>query len=199
MILLKHWLATSFMGLLLSQFAFDALAHEVELTKEAEAAKTVTAFTIPPGKGDHVWFLGQLGTVKSSVEETGAAYGAVLISATPNFAPGAHIHLREDESFFLLEGSMTFFAGDEEFDVTPGTFVFSPKGVPHRFTVTSATPAKWLLFHGPTGDFRRFIQEVGTEAIDPVWPPRAQNVDPADVAEIARKHFIEPVPSTEKR
>ena len=167
--------------------------------QQAESGRTVTPFVVPPGEGDQIWFLGQLGTIKLSVEETGATYGAILITAAAGYAPNAHTHLREDESFYLLEGALRFFAGEREFDVQPGTFVFSPKGIPHRFVVTGDGPARWLLFHGPTGDFRRFIKEVGTQADSPAWPPRALIPDPAAVPAIARKHFIEPSPQAVER
>jgi quercetin dioxygenase-like cupin family protein len=159
----------------------------------ANANDSRQAFAIPGDEGPAVWFLGSLASVKSTVEESGAQWGAIVVSAAPGYSPAPHIHHREDESFYLLEGQLSFTAGSQTFDVVPGTFVFAPMGVDHHFIVTSDAQAKWLLIHGPTGDFHRFINEVGGPASEPHWPPRSAPPDPGKVREIALKHHIEPL------
>ena len=50
--------------------SLDAIAQTDGLDQDAEMANEAKPFTVAPGDGDHVWFLGQLGTIKLSVEET---------------------------------------------------------------------------------------------------------------------------------
>ncbi len=55
-----------------------------------------------------------------------------------------HVHVGEDEMFYLLEGELTVFCGDDQWTVTASSFVFVPRDSPHGFTVTSAGPARAL-------------------------------------------------------
>ena len=178
------------------QPAPDDASEEIEPGPTEPAAKR-EAFMVPKDEGPAVWFLGNLASVKATIEEAGGQWGAIVITGQPGYTPPRHVHHREDESFYVLEGSLRFTAGDQEFDAEPGTFVFSPMGIPHHFVVTSETPAKWLVIHGPTGDFHRFIQEIGGPAGSPPWPPQSARPDPATVREIALKHHIEPFPPAE--
>lgn len=140
-------------------------------SEEPEKAQTVTEqrepFAIPPDGGPAVWFLGSLAQVKATIEESGGPWGALVVTGQPGYAPSPHIHHREDESFYILEGALQFTAGEQRFEAVPGTFVYAPMGIAHSFVEVSDEPARWLLIHGPTGDFHRFIQEVGEPATIP--------------------------------
>ena len=178
----------------------EAPPAEAPVEPQADAVQPMgsrEAFAVPPDGGPAIWFLGSLAQVKATVEESGGQWGAIVVTGAPGYAPVRHIHRREDESFYVLEGELQFTAGDQTFQAGPGTFVYAPMGVPHGFVVVSEVRAKWLLIHGPTGDFHRFIQEVGGPAGDPIWPTEMVPPDPADVREIALKHHIEPVPPTD--
>jgi len=81
------------------------------------------------------------------------AYSMVEITATEARsgwpAPG-HVHTREDESWYVIEGELEFQVGDEEATAAPGTLVYAPRNVPHRYHVSKA-PARYLLFFTPGG------------------------------------------------
>jgi mannose-6-phosphate isomerase-like protein (cupin superfamily) len=64
-------------------------------------------------------------------------------------APG-HVHTREDESWYVIEGELEFQVGDREATAGPGTLVYAPRNVPHRYHVSKA-PARYLLFFTPGG------------------------------------------------
>jgi quercetin dioxygenase-like cupin family protein len=49
--------------------------------------------------------------------------------------PPIHTHTREDETLYVLEGSITAFVGDERIDVDAGSYAALPKNIPHGFTV----------------------------------------------------------------
>src|SRR5512133_3863077 len=51
----------------------------------------------------------------------------------PEGGPPLHRHNREDEAFYVLDGDYTFECGDRVVGASAGTFVFLPKGIPHRY------------------------------------------------------------------
>jgi mannose-6-phosphate isomerase-like protein (cupin superfamily) len=67
--------------------------------------------------------------VKASAECTGGAF-SIVEEIDPLDTP-RHVHEREDELFFVLEGEHVFEIGDEEFRIGPGGTAFGPRGVPH--------------------------------------------------------------------
>ena len=74
-------------------------------------------------------------------------------------APGRrmdeHVHDDEDDSFYILEGEMTFVFGDEAATAPPGTFVLVPPGVSHGFVNDGSVPVRMLNIHAPAGFDRR--------------------------------------------
>ena len=68
-----------------------------------------------------------------------------------------HTHDGEDDAFYILEGEMTFFFGDEDEEAVapPGTFVLAPPGVRHGFRNPGPGPVRMLNVHAPAGFDRR--------------------------------------------
>jgi uncharacterized cupin superfamily protein len=64
-------------------------------------------------EGQALWFLGTLGIVKAAGEHTGGAFGLIDNVLPAGFAGPYHVHRNEDESFYVVEGEMTFYVGDE--------------------------------------------------------------------------------------
>jgi mannose-6-phosphate isomerase-like protein (cupin superfamily) len=61
-----------------------------------------------------------------------------------------HVHHRDDEAWYVLEGTLRFVIGDEEFEAGPGTAVLAPRGVPHAYgNARRGTPARYLLVLTP--------------------------------------------------
>ncbi|WP_292808200.1 cupin domain-containing protein, partial [Nostoc sp. JL23] len=56
--------------------------------------------------------------------------------------PPLHLHRREDESFYILEGTFAFQIGDRTVTATAGWFITAPKGVPHSYKNIGTTPAR---------------------------------------------------------
>jgi quercetin dioxygenase-like cupin family protein len=59
------------------------------------------------------------------------------IMCPAGFGPPPHLHHREDEAFYVLEGQMTVTCGEQTWTATPGSFVLLPRGIPHAFTVAA--------------------------------------------------------------
>lgn len=143
-----------------------------------------TASDVSP-KQDTYWWQGGLMTIKARAEDTGGALGLVEASFPQGFGPPLHVHRREDEAFYVLEGRIRFRQGDEEFVAGPGTWVWGPRGVPHAFKVESER-ARALIVATP-GGFERMFEEGGVPAEDSTDPP-VQEYDP-DAAVAISKRF----------
>ena len=137
------------------------------------------------GEGETVWFLQNRMTLKATAETTGGAFGLVESWIAPGSSPPLHVHRREDESFFVIEGTLRFRVGDDETVVGPGGFVFAPRNIPHTFLVESETPARVLTLLTPGGG-ERFFVEGGRPAEGPGLPPPG----PPDIEKLKRAAAI---------
>jgi mannose-6-phosphate isomerase-like protein (cupin superfamily) len=74
--------------------------------------------------------------------------------------PGLHVHREHSDSFYVLEGELTFAVGPGAERVTagPGTFVAVPPSVVHTFANDGAAEAVWLNFHAPDMGFASYLR-----------------------------------------
>ena len=140
-----------------------------------------SAMTIPAGVGEAVWFTQNRMTIKATAEDTGGAFGLVEAVGPAGSSPPLHVHHREDESFWLVEGRLTVRCGDRTFTAEPGSFTFLPRGVPHTFLVEGDTPARLLSLCVP-GGFEQYFVAAGRPAEDDGLPPNL----PPDVEHLRR-------------
>jgi quercetin dioxygenase-like cupin family protein len=120
-------------------------------------------------EGEAFWLLGMLEVVKISGEHTDGEYGLLEVTVRAGDGSPWHVHPDEDEWFFVLEGEFTVYVGDERLKLTPGSFAFGPKGVPHTF-IGETDGAKALIGFQPF-HFEGFLREVGVPATELVLPP----------------------------
>jgi quercetin dioxygenase-like cupin family protein len=106
---------------------------------------------------DTVWWQGAPFRIKGRKEQTDGALGLVEADFWAGFATPHHVHHREDESWFILEGRMLFQLGDKEFTATAGDFVFGPREVAHRFKALQGG-ARALLLMTPAGLEQMFAE-----------------------------------------
>ena len=144
----------------------DQARTEAMLNAEGEAA--IRTFAHEPGEGEARWWFGLLATIKATKEQTGGHYTLVEVLEPEGEGP-LHVHYREDEGFWVLEGQLTFEVGEETIKAGPGSFVFGPKDVPHRFTVESG-PARLLFILSPAG-FEEFVYATSEPAKEHALPP----------------------------
>jgi mannose-6-phosphate isomerase-like protein (cupin superfamily) len=105
---------------------------------------------IPPGEGHR---LGNVEFLARTVDTPRFNFGIIEIAAGRVLE--AHVHDEEDDAFFIIEGEMTFFFGDEEVSAPPGTFVLVPPGIEHGFRNDGDVPVRMLNLHAPAGFDRR--------------------------------------------
>src|SRR6478672_8815954 len=77
---------------------------------------------LAPGEGVPIWFLRNRMTIKATAATTGGAFGLVESLIAPGFSPPLHVHHRDDESFWVLEGDVTMRCGNRTFRASPGSF-----------------------------------------------------------------------------
>lgn len=114
-------------------------------------------------------YLSQRQTLLATAAETGGAFALVEETVRAGLEPPPHVHTREDEAFYLIDGDVEFQVGERTLRATPGTFVFLPRGVPHAFRVL--TPTARLLVLLTPGGFERFFQEMARPLTDDPAPP----------------------------
>jgi len=114
-------------------------------------------YVVPPGSG----LAGDSG-LKASQRSTGGALS--VFETTIGSGPPLHVHDREDECFYVLDGELSVRCGTDTFTAPAGSFVFLPRGRPHRFSATGQ-PARLLLITVPGGieDYFGQINNASTD------------------------------------
>jgi mannose-6-phosphate isomerase-like protein (cupin superfamily) len=103
-------------------------------------ASTGTGHTIAAGEGERLWIVGDTMTFKATGESTGGSLMLLENLTAPGGGPPPHIHTREDEFWYVLDGSFEIRIGDEVHSVGPGGFAYAPRGTVHNFRNTAETP-----------------------------------------------------------
>ena len=129
-----------------------------------------------PGQGSSYWVFNDFYTIKTAGEDTSGASNLIELVVQPNSGSLLHIHSREDEFFYFLEGEFQFELGEQTFMVTAGTFLYCPKYLSHSFTNIGENPGKLLTWYTPSG-FEKFFEQVGVPAVDRLAPPLSNKAD----------------------
>lgn len=126
---------------------------------------------VPPGEGTKQNAPGgDLIVCKVCSAESGGTFQCIEDVVSPGGGPPLHVHDREDEFFYILEGEVTFWlceTGDRTGKcgkpvIAPkGTTVFGPKGTAHCFKNCSASPARMLVMINPGANFEAFFGKIG--------------------------------------
>lgn len=142
-------------------------------------------YALNPDQGEARWWLGGLALIKATGQETNGHFTLVEVLDPDGSETPLHVHHREDEAFWVLEGSLTFEVGGKTIQAGPGTFLFGPKDVPHRYRVDKG-PARLLFILSPSG-FEDFIRATSEPAQALALPPMAEDgpPDPAEMEQLA--------------
>jgi mannose-6-phosphate isomerase-like protein (cupin superfamily) len=141
---------------------------------------------VPPGEGTTLNVLGATYTIKVPGAETDGAFSLTEALAPPQSSVPLHIHTREDESLYILEGTLEIRCGDHTFNAPQGTVVVLPRNVPHAYRNPGSVPTRVLVTVTPAG-FEGFLEEAGKLPDD--QPP-----DLKKLAAVGRKYGLELVP-----
>ncbi len=154
------------------------------------------ATLVPPGEGKKLWVTDELMTFKASGEDTGGAYSLTDSMVPPQGGPPPHIHHREDEAFWVLEGELEVLVGEDRFKAGAGSFVHLPKGVLRSYQNVGTGPARFLTLMVPAG-LEKFFEEVGKPGTDLSSPPPFEEEDIDKLLVVAPKYGVEIPPPPE--
>lgn len=145
---------------------------------------------VPAGAGHALWVFGDLDVVKAAGEETGGEMTFVETVVPPKSGPPMHVHERESESIYVLEGEVRVVANGRDFTLSPGGFVYMPKGSLHKFENTLEEPSKILLVFLPAG-IEGYFEELGTPRVSADEPPPKRVIDQELLGRVAPKYGLE--------
>src|SRR3712207_1850822 len=118
--------------------------------------------------------------IKASARATGGAL-TLFEERDPVDTP-LHVHAREDELFFALDGDHVVQVGEEEFRIGPGDLVFAPRGVPHAQRRVVPRTGRVLILTVP-GGLDGFFRELSDA-------DRAGALGPDAYARASERHGI---------
>lgn len=151
-------------------------------------------FLVPAGAGDSVWSIGGRFTRKVGGSDTGGGLSILEAVLTQASEPRRHIHHREDEAFYVLDGQLSLYVGDTVLTTGAGALAFAPRGIAHTFVV-DVEPSRVLVITAPSG-FEGFVFDLGVPATSDE-PPEGLSLPPREVVlPIAERYGIEIVGPT---
>jgi quercetin dioxygenase-like cupin family protein len=110
----------------------------------------LTPFSGQADAGERLVFGEIVIVVRVPSEATGGGF-AIMEEGEPMADTPAHVHEREDELFYVLEGEHVYRVGDEEHHVGPGGLVFAPRGIPHSQRRVVPGVGRQLVLVSPGG------------------------------------------------
>jgi len=121
---------------------------------------------------DSAWYTGWLLTFLATGDDTGGRFTLIEAITRKGNTPRPHIHHREDESFYILEGEITATVGSQIIKASPGTMIFAPRGVVHSFEIHTQQ-LRMLILLTPAG-LEGYIRECSVPAPALTLPPPAE-------------------------
>jgi quercetin dioxygenase-like cupin family protein len=141
------------------------------------------------GQGPGTWAMGSLFEHLVTAGESGGTLGMSLVTQPPGIATPLHRHTREAEAWFVLEGRVDYRAGDDVHELSDGSFIYLPLGLPHAFRIRGSRPATFLALTTP-GGLMGLYDEVGVPADGMHLPGEGEGLDMAE--EIGRWNEVGP-------
>ncbi len=144
------------------------------MTKDIRRVQPLPPIAVARDEGEARWWFGSLAVIKATSADTGGQLTLVEVTNPPGFAGPLHVHYREDESFLVLEGDVTFEIGDTTIEAHVGDYVFGPRDIPHRYTVGN-TGSRMLFIFTP-GGFEDLLIATSDPASSRTLPPHSEEV-----------------------
>ena len=138
-----------------------------------------------------VWYNGSLMTFLATGEDTHGQFALIEAVSRRGNVPPPHIHHREDETFYVLEGEVVVSVGDRTIKGTAGTMFFLPRDVAHSFTIESEQSRMLIMLTpaGLEGWFKEFSVPAPAMTLPPAEEPAYEEVQ--RMLEAAPRYGIE--------
>jgi mannose-6-phosphate isomerase-like protein (cupin superfamily) len=142
-------------------------------------------FKRAPALGLSQWENGNLTTNLAETKDTNGAFLLVEALLAPGTEPTPHVHTREDELFYVLEGEFDVYVGKDAFKMKAGECVFMPRLRPHAFVIRSPRLRLLALFT-PAG-LEEVFRPWSTPAQRLELPTRAVTYSTGDLRQTAQR------------
>ncbi|MFD1277824.1 cupin domain-containing protein [Streptomyces kaempferi] len=140
----------------------------------------------PTAEREPFWFLGGQARILLPGTATDNRLSLMEFADPIGHAPPHHIHEDEEEVWFVLDGEVTFFVGDQRHDLVPGQVAYGPRGVPHSYLVRSPEGARIAALFSPAR-IEEYFRSNGTPVAEAATSHRSS---------ISERSWRPPKPST---
>jgi quercetin dioxygenase-like cupin family protein len=123
-----------------------------------------------PQDGEARWWWGNLAVLRLTGERTNGGLTVVDLTMGPERMTPPHVHHREEETFHVLEGQITFHIGETVIEAGPGDIVVGPRDIPHHF-IAGPQGARVLFMLTPSG-LEGLVREQSIPATQRTLPPK---------------------------
>jgi quercetin dioxygenase-like cupin family protein len=145
---------------------------------------------VASGAGEARWWFAALAVIKATAADTAGQMTIVEVTEPPGAEAPLHVHHREDEAFWILEGEVTLEVGGTTIEARAGDYAWGPRDVPHRYTV--GPNGCRMLFICVPGGFEDLVMAMSEPARARTLPPPPEGEpDWERMQAIAREHGCE--------
>lgn len=150
--------------------------------------KPLRTLRVPAGQGTSVWVYDDLDTVMATGDDTADRLSLTETIVPPRGGPPPHVHERESESLYILDGELEILGDDGKMaGIGAGGFVHFPQGVLHRFHNPTDRPSRILIIFTPAG-FEQFFLEIGEPRVEGRPGPEVTPAYIAHADEVGRRY-----------
>ncbi len=139
------------------------------MTQQTSQMTALAPLAVPSDEGEARWWFGTLAVIKTTAAETGGQLTIIEVTNPPGFEAPLHVHHRDDEGFWILEGSATFEVGDRTIEASAGDYLFGPRDIPHRYSVGDSGGR--MLFLMVPGGMEEVVRVTSVPAASRTLPP----------------------------
>lgn len=144
-----------------------------------------------PGEGRTIGVVGDVYRFLATGEDTDGKYAMWEAIVPPGGGPPPHVHSREEEAFYILDGEINFQIGDQRLVATAGMFANMPVGSLHSFKNESGKPAKVLISVAPAGLEQMFFEVGQPVALGATAAPLPTKADIEKLLMVAPRYGID--------
>ncbi len=131
-------------------------------------------------KENSYWYIGHLMSLLVNSKQTGGRYSLLRATERRGLEPPPHTHTKEDETFLILDGEVTYTVGNQTFEAKKGDTMFLPRNIQHSFKIKTEKLETMILL--TPGGFENYFLEMSEPAAEVQLPPMPKG--PPDVARI---------------
>jgi quercetin dioxygenase-like cupin family protein len=156
---------------------------------ETTREKALVSAAVRSDEGEARWWFGSLAIFKATAADTGGQMTIIEVTEHPGAEAPLHVHRRDDEGFWILEGSATFEVGDATIEAGAGDYLFGPRDIPHRYVV--GPRGCRMLFILVPGGIEEVIRETSEPAPSRTLPPVPEQEPTSEEIEALNAFFKE--------